>query len=72
MVYEMEELKVVPPETCGGTCIVCGESKELGIRIFSQFLCAECEQEIVHTDVEDEKYPYYIDRMKQIWLEMIS
>lgn len=68
----MEELNVLPPHALGGTCIVCGESKEAGIRIFSQFLCAECEREIVKSDVQDEKYPYYIDRMKQIWLEMIS
>jgi hypothetical protein len=72
MVDEMEELNVVTPVNLGGTCIVCRETKEVGIRIFSQFLCAECERDIVQTDVQDEKYPYYIDRMKKIWLEMIS
>jgi hypothetical protein len=68
----MEELNVLSPLNLGGTCIVCREGKEVGIRIFSQFLCAECEREIVHSEVEDEKYPMYVDRMKQIWLEMIS
>ena len=56
----------------GGTCVVCGEEKAAGIRIVAQFLCSDCEREIVHTEVEDEKYPYYIERMKRIWLEAIS
>lgn len=50
------------------TCIICQQQKPQGIRIFGQFLCTECEQEIVHTDVEDARYAHYIDRMKQIWL----
>jgi len=57
-------------ERVGGTCLVCGEGKEQGIRIFSQFLCHECEREIVKTEVEDEQYGYYIERMKQIWMEV--
>jgi len=56
----------------GGTCMVCCEQKAEGIHILTQFLCHECEREIVKTDVEDEKYAYYIDRMKRIWLEAIS
>lgn len=63
MVCELEDWK-------GGTCMVCRAEKEYGIRIFSQFLCTDCEREIVQTDVEDEKYPFYIDRMKQIWMEV--
>jgi hypothetical protein len=58
-------------EERGGTCIVCYEQKEAGIRIMTQFLCHECEREMVKTPVEDEKYLYYIDRMKRIWLEAI-
>jgi len=53
----------------GGRCFVCCEEKEFGIRILHQFLCAQCEREIVKTDVEDERYAYYVDRMKQIWME---
>lgn len=68
----MEELEVKPEMKIGGTCIVCNSDKTSGIRIFSQFICDECEREIVQTDVEDAKYPLYVDRMKKIWLEMIS
>lgn len=53
-------------------CIVCREPKAEGIRIWEQFVCMSCEREIVQTDVEDEKYPFYIERMKRIWLDMIS
>lgn len=72
MVVRMEELNVFGDKLSGGTCMVCGESKEFGIRIISQFLCHECEREIVKTDAQDEKYQYYVERMKQIWLEAIS
>lgn len=68
----MEELEVRPQLTLGGTCIVCSEAKASGIRIFSQFICDECEREIVQSNVGDDNYPMYIDRMKKIWLEMIS
>jgi hypothetical protein len=57
-------------ERQGGTCMVCSQEKELGIRIFSHFLCTECEREIVNTDVGDARYSFYIDRMKKIWLEV--
>jgi hypothetical protein len=67
----MEE-KETPKLTLGGTCIVCCTTKASGIRIFSQFICDDCEREIVQTDVEDANYPLYVDRMKKIWLDMIS
>lgn len=54
------------------TCIICQQRKAEGIRIFGQFLCRECEQEIVHTDVGDARYAHYIDCMKRIWLAALS
>jgi hypothetical protein len=48
-------------------CIVCGSQKEQGISIWNAFICHTCEQEMVHTDVLDDKYPYFIQRMKEIW-----
>jgi hypothetical protein len=72
MVNKMEKSNVLSEKRSGGTCIVCGEDKEFGIRIVSQFLCKECERGIVNTDVHDEKYKYYVERMKQIWMETIS
>ncbi|PWV95926.1 inhibitor of sigma-G Gin protein [Paenibacillus cellulosilyticus] len=61
----MEEAK----HTC--KCIICGEMKgeDEGIRIVTEFICDDCEIDIVATDVLDEKYPFYIHQMKQIWIQ---
>lgn len=50
-------------------CVMCGFEKDEGIIIHSGFICEECEFEIVHTDVTDEKYLYFIKRMKTLWLK---
>ncbi|CAM3094519.1 sigma factor G inhibitor Gin [Paenibacillus sediminis] len=51
------------------TCIICGEQKDEGIFIVSEFICEDCESEIVQTDVQDAKYPFFIHQLKQIWVE---
>lgn len=51
----------------GKLCIMCGQVKLEGLTINSGFICEECEQEIVKTDVSDEKYPYFIQKMKTLW-----
>lgn len=50
-------------------CIVCGEQKILGLSIWEQFICSQCEEEIVRTEVEDEKYPFFIHQMRKIWFK---
>lgn len=50
-------------------CIICGESKSEGIHIVSEFICDECEAEMVHTDVQEDKYHFFIHQMKQIWVQ---
>lgn len=54
------------------TCIVCQREKGTGIHICGQFLCTDCEREIVASDVADVNYSYYIECMKQIWLAATS
>lgn len=54
------------------SCIVCGREKSQGIYIVGQFLCRDCEQDIVHTDVEEERYQHYIACMKRIWLQALA
>lgn len=39
-------------------CIICGQTKEHGIMIISEFICEDCEHEMVQTDVMDAKYPF--------------
>jgi hypothetical protein len=55
----MEEYQEMP-------CIICGQLKPDGIRILSEFICEGCEAEMVQTDVQDVKYPFFIHQMKQI------
>jgi hypothetical protein len=47
-------------------CIICGQSKQEGIMLISEFICEQCEHEMVHTDVKDEKYPFFIRQLKQV------
>lgn len=49
-------------------CIVCGEPKAEGITIVTEFICHSCESEIVQTKVEDERYPFFVQQMRQLWL----
>lgn len=48
-------------------CIICGGTGREGITIVSEFICDSCETEMVRTDVQDAKYPFFIHQLKQIW-----
>lgn len=52
------------------SCIICREAKANGIVIVDQFICSDCEQEMVHTEVEDAKYPFFIHQLKRLWMQM--
>lgn len=49
-------------------CIVCHEPKSEGMMVLDEFICGDCEQEIIQTNVEDKKYPYFVHQLKSIWL----
>jgi hypothetical protein len=51
------------------TCIVCLKEQMIGIYIWDHFICRDCEGEMVVTDVCDEKYPFFIQRMRKLWLQ---
>ncbi|MBB3114080.1 superfamily II helicase [Paenibacillus phyllosphaerae] len=50
-------------------CIICGHEKLAGIRIIDEFICESCETEMVQTDVQDAKYPFFIHQLKRLWVE---
>lgn len=56
-------------EEAADVCIICGEEGKSGITIISGFICEACEAEMVRTDVLDEKYPFFIHRLKGIWFK---
>lgn len=47
-------------------CVICDEVKETGIRLHMIFICASCEDNMIHTDVREEKYRYYISKLKNM------
>ncbi|MBB6692491.1 sigma factor G inhibitor Gin [Cohnella xylanilytica] len=50
------------------TCMVCGQPKEEGIQIVTEFICTSCESEMVNTKVEDERYPFFVRQLRQLWV----
>lgn len=48
------------------TCGICGAEKEAGIHVYTMFICCECEQEIVHTEPEEQKYHMFIEKLKSM------
>lgn len=47
-------------------CVICDNSNEEGIVILEQFICNSCEKEMLTTDVEDEKYGYFVVQLRAL------
>jgi hypothetical protein len=56
----------------GIQCVICFAPKVEGIRVCGEWICSDCEREIVKTDVTDARYPYFVEAMKKIWLSALS
>lgn len=52
-------------------CIICEELALEGIHLYTTFICTECEHNMVHTDVREVKYRYYIKKLKNIRKETL-
>jgi hypothetical protein len=50
------------------TCIICGQPKEEGITVVTEFICMSCESEMVRTNAGDEKYPFFVRQLRQLWV----
>ena len=53
-------------------CMICECAGSNGIHILSQFICSDCEEEIVNTSVEDDLYIYFVERMRAVWLDLLE
>lgn len=53
--------------TQGRTCVICEQNKLEGIAVCERWICTTCELEIVQTDVQDPKYPFFIHQLRQVW-----
>ncbi|SEU07048.1 Inhibitor of sigma-G Gin [Salinibacillus kushneri] len=47
-------------------CNVCHQEKVKGITVYTAFICSDCEQDMIHTEPGDEKYQYYVEKLKVI------
>jgi len=47
-------------------CGICEEEKEKGIQLYRLFICDECEHNMIHTEPREEKYTYYLKKLKNI------
>lgn len=49
-----------------GQCVICDESHANGIYLHKLFICTPCEHNIIHTDAREQKYDYYVHKLKSI------
>ncbi|WP_282597735.1 sigma factor G inhibitor Gin [Bacillus sp. REN3] len=50
----------------GGTCVICEQTKMVGIHLYTSFVCAECESSMINTDTSDPKYKYYVEKLRKV------
>ncbi len=55
----------------GETCVVCERTKSRGIHLYTSFICAECEREMVSTETNDPKYIYYLKQLRKVAAQRI-
>lgn len=48
------------------TCGICEETKAEGIHLYKLFICHECERNMIHTEPKEEKYRYYLKKLKNM------
>jgi len=63
----MEEKQDEKQDEKQEVCMICKRPQVEGLHIVEEFICLDCERELVQTDVQDEKYPFFINQMKQVW-----
>ncbi|MBY7141581.1 sigma factor G inhibitor Gin [Virgibacillus sp. NKC19-3] len=47
-------------------CGICEEEKVKGIHLYTMFICSECEYNMIHTEPREEKYNYYLRKLKNV------
>jgi hypothetical protein len=62
----MEVGKMNNQETIVKSCQICNEMKVKGITLYTTFICSECEKEMIQTEPGDEKYQFFIEKLRVI------
>lgn len=53
-------------------CSVCEQKKEEGIHLTDIYICSNCEREIVNSDVNDEFYKYYLQKLRKLKKSLLN
>ena len=53
-------------QQCEEKCSVCEQKNDKGIHICEIYICENCEREIVCSDVSDEFYKYYLQKLRKL------
>ncbi|MCY0869143.1 MAG: sigma factor G inhibitor Gin [Firmicutes bacterium] len=59
------------PDEKRAQCLICGREQAQGMHIFSHLICAQCEAQIVSTDVDDEMYRVFVERLRTLWEDLV-
>lgn len=59
-------------ESTDFTCVVCECHTSVGIHILSQFVCVDCEREMVGTEADEELYAFFVARLRTIWKDLMT
>jgi hypothetical protein len=54
------------------TCIICEKARANGIRICNQLICDSCQQEMVETGVDHDRYQFFIKRLGKLSVKLIN
>lgn len=50
----------------GELCMICGVERDSGIHVCNQLICEACQNEMVNTEVTDEKYKFFLQKMSRL------
>ncbi|TXK78213.1 sigma factor G inhibitor Gin [Paenibacillus sp. N3.4] len=50
-----------------GVCMICEQQRIGGIHIVTTFICDGCSNELVKTNVNDQRYPFFVKQMKKVF-----
>ncbi|AKL93586.1 hypothetical protein CACET_c00680 [Clostridium aceticum] len=53
-------------------CYICDDETSTGILLLNQYICRNCEEELVNTPVEQLKYEIFRRKIKDIWRQFLQ
>jgi len=57
---------VMAKKQIGEECVICEQTKQRGIHLYTSFICTDCESDLISTDTNNPKYKYYLKKLKKI------